>query len=98
MGQVTWRVPDDVLERVRAQATERGRSLNEWLTVVMTAAADPASAGSEGEALRERLTRAGLLETSDRRARRPAADPVASARAAAGRGELASEIVSRHRG
>lgn len=95
---MTWRAPDDVLDRVRAQAASHGRSLNDWVTTVLAAASDPAAAGTQAAALRERLARAGLLEVSSRPVRRPPADQVARARAAAGRGQQASDIVSVQRG
>ena len=99
MTQVTWRAPDDVVARVRQQAAERGRSLNDWLTAVLTAVADPASAGTEAEVLRERLARAGLLEQVEADGVvRPDAELVRAARAAAGSsGPMLSEIVSQLR-
>jgi hypothetical protein len=87
MAQMTWRAPDELLERVRRQAQQRGRSLNDWVTAVLAAASDPATASSEAERLRERLAQAGLLEPetgSDRQ--RPPEAQVAAARVAAGRG------------
>jgi hypothetical protein len=62
MRQVSWRAHDDVVERVRRAARRSDRSLNEYITVVLAAATDPATAGSEVEAIRERLALAGLLE------------------------------------
>ena len=59
---MTWRATEALLERVRRQAAEQGRSLNDWVTVVLDAASDPANAGGQAERLRERLGRAGLLE------------------------------------
>ena len=59
---MTWRATEELLERVRHQAVEQGRSLNDWVTVVLDAASDPANAGGQAERLRERLGRAGLLE------------------------------------
>ena len=59
---MTWRATEELLERVRRQAAEQGRSLNDWVTVVLDAASDPANAGGQAERLRERLGRAGLLE------------------------------------
>ncbi len=100
MTQVTWRAPDDVVARVRQQAAEHGRSLNDWLTTVLTAVADPASAGTEAAVLRERLARAGLLEHVEVHAvTRPDAELVRAARAAAGAsGPMVSDIVLEQRG
>lgn len=87
MAQMTWRAPDALLERVRRQAQQRGRSRNDWVTAVLAAVSDPATASSEAEWLRERLAQAGLLEPetgSDRQ--RPPEAKVAAARIAPGRG------------
>ena len=62
MAQVSWRADDELVERVRQVASWSGRSLNEYLTVVLSAATDPELAGSEADAVRERLALAGLLE------------------------------------
>lgn len=91
---MTWRTSDELLERVRRQAQEHGRSLNEWVTAVLAAASDPASAGDEAHQLRERLARAGVLEDVEQPVIRPAAKRVAAARAAAGRGRSLAGIVS----
>lgn len=98
VAQMTWRVSDELLEQVRRQAQRHGRSLNDWVTTVMRAAADPAHAGDEATQVRERLALAGLLETpSDEVPRRPHADRVASARARAGTGSQLSDIVTDQR-
>lgn len=99
MGQMTWRVDDELLERVRRQAAERGHSLNEWVTVVLAAASDPAYAGDAAQQLRERLRRAGLLDEPPvaPSRRRPDGDRLAAARAAAGRGTALSDVVAQGR-
>lgn len=91
---MTWRTSEELLERVRRQAQEHGRSLNEWVTVVLAAASDPGSAGSEAQQLRERLARAGLLDEVGPPVTRPARARVAAARAAAGRGTSLADVVS----
>ena len=63
MGQITIRADDDLIFRVRSKAKESGRSMNEYIVVVLDAATNPASATTERERLRERLARAGLLVT-----------------------------------
>jgi hypothetical protein len=99
MAQMTWRTTEELLERVRRQAEARGRSLNEWVTTVLAAASDPSYAGDQAQQLRERLTRAGILdEPAGTRARRPDAKRVAQARRAAGQGTPLSDIVSSSRG
>ena len=41
MSQVTWRAPDELVERVRQVAARQGRSLNDYLTRLAEAAVDP---------------------------------------------------------
>jgi hypothetical protein len=84
MGQMTWRANDDLLLRVKDQAKRSGRSLNEWVTEVLSAAADPQHAGTEAERIRERLAAAGLLHVPEpSHVTRPSPEPLARARAAA---------------
>lgn len=99
MAQMTWRTDSELLERVRRQAAERGHSLNEWVTLVLSAASDPAHAGDAAEQLRERLRRAGLLEEPPtvRPRRAPDTERLAQARAAAGRGTALSDLVTQGR-
>jgi hypothetical protein len=94
MTQVTWRAPESLVERVRRAATNQGRSLNEYLTVVLSAATDPELATSEAVRVRERLAAAGLLVPPTRAAARPDPEAVARARASAGRGTPLSEYVT----
>ncbi len=61
MAQITWRVDDHLAAQVKAAAGAANRSVNEFLTVVLSAVTDPDLAGSEAATLRERLQRAGLL-------------------------------------
>jgi len=95
MAQVTWRTPDELLERVRHAASGSGRSVNEWITRVLDAATDPELSGSDADRVRERLARAGLLaEPSSRQVTRPPAEAVDDARRAAGQGTPLSDLVS----
>lgn len=95
---MTWRTSDELLERVRRQAQQRGRSLNDWVTAVLSAASDPALAGDEAQQVRERLAAAGLLDPVEPAARRrPAEGDVVRARAAAGRGTPLSQLVGEGR-
>lgn len=101
MTQVTWRAPDELVERVRRLAAEQGRSMNDLLTAVMAAATDPALAGNEAERVRERLAAAGLLVPAPRQPvprRRPGREEFARARRAAGKGTSLAELVERERG
>ncbi len=98
MKQVTWRAPEELVESLRAVASRRGQSLNEYLTQLAKAVTDPAHAGDEVERLRERLASAGLLSPPARPRRRPDAETVARARQDAGRGTPLSDLVDEGRG
>ena len=98
MAQLTLRVPDELLHRLKAAAAAHGRSLNGWASAVLAAAVDPDLAGDEAERVRERLGRAGLLLPGGSRARRQAERAaVARARAAAGKGRPLAELVAEER-
>ena len=91
---MTWRMSEELLSRVRQQAEQHGRSLNDWVTTVLSAASDPAYAGSEADRLRERLARAGVLDSVPAGpGRRPSRKAVTEARAAAGRGTPLATLV-----
>ena len=99
MTQVTLRLPEDLVARLKLAAQTRGQSLNSWATLVLAAAVDPTLAGDAAEQLRERLAGAGLLASLERRSRsQPEVDRVARARAAAGRGRALSDLVTEDRG
>lgn len=97
MTQVTWRAPDELVERVRQTAMQEGHSLNEYLTRLARAATDPALAGSDLERLRERLAHAGLLAPQGERRRRPAKAAIAAARRRAGHGTPLADLVTESR-
>jgi hypothetical protein len=101
MAQVSWRADDALVERVRRSAAASGRSLNEFVTVVLDVATDPARAGTEAERVRERLRHAGLLELPSsspvsRRARPTRAAVEAASRRAA-KGTSLATLVSEGR-
>lgn len=98
MGQMTIRASDELIERVRRAAEYAGESINEYVTETLAARTDPESAGTKIERIRERLSRAGLLERSGpSHAERPDPDKLARARAAAGQGTPLSDLVSEER-
>jgi hypothetical protein len=99
MAQLTLRIPDPLARELKSAARSRGESLNRFATAVLRAAVDPDFASDEGQALRERLARAGLLLAGERSPRmRPSRAAVAHARRAAGRGRALSRLVSEGRG
>jgi predicted HicB family RNase H-like nuclease len=99
MTQVTLRIPDELLERLKQASREHGRSLNSWASAVLAAAVDPEYADDETQRIRERLARAGLLlDVGKQRRRRADAASAAQARAAAARGRSLSDIVAEGRG
>jgi hypothetical protein len=94
---MTWRLDDELYDRVRHAARAWGWSVNEYVTRVMDAATDPSNAEGEVEQLRERLSRAGLLVASSETRERPDPKAVARARKAAGRGVPLSQLVGEGR-
>jgi hypothetical protein len=97
--QLTLRIPDPLTKELKAAARARGESLNRFATAVLRAAVDPNFAGDAAQALRERLSRAGLLLVPERSARvRPSRRAVGRARIAAGRGKALSKLVAEGRG
>lgn len=98
MSQVTWRAGEELVRRVQLAAKQQGKSMNEYLTQVLDAVTDPDLAGDEASQVRERLRRAGLLWEGGAPRARPAPEAVARARAAAGGGTRASELVDEGRG
>jgi len=99
MPQLTLRIPERLGEELKSAARARGESLNRFATAVLRAAVDPAFAGDEAHALRERLTRAGLLADAEGPPRaRPSRKALARARSVAGRGRALSKLVSEGRG
>jgi predicted transcriptional regulator len=97
MAQVTWRAPDELVDRVRQAAEAQKRSVNEFLTRLAEAATNPDLADDDATRTRERLARAGLLVPPGPPRPRPDPDAVAAARADAGSGTPLSELVSNGR-
>lgn len=98
MAQITWRVADELADRVRAVAAAEHRSVNEYLTLVLRAATDPDFAGDDVARLRERLARAGLLADTGPPRERPDREQFEAARRAAGQGTPLSDLVIEDRG
>jgi predicted transcriptional regulator len=99
MQQFSVRLSDEHGAAVRHLAAARQRSVNQTFEDLVAAATDPSHAGSEVAAIRERLSRAGLVFDLSALpdARAPADNELQRARAAAGRGTSLSELVSEGR-
>jgi hypothetical protein len=98
MGQLNIRADDDLLEEVKRHARIAGLSANRWVVNVLGAAVDPALAGDEAAQIRERLARAGLLESpAEPAGLRPGAERLAEAGGRAARGTPLAQIVSEGR-
>ncbi|MEO7196239.1 MAG: transcriptional regulator [Pseudonocardiaceae bacterium] len=93
MAQVTWRASDELLDRVRRAADQRGSSINEFVTRVLDAATDPELTDDESLRVRERLAAAGLLAPVGPPRPRPAEYDLAGARHRAGQGHQLSDLV-----
>ncbi len=96
---LTLRIDESLAHRLKSVAAARGTSVNAFATSVLAAAVDPGGlAGDEQGRLRERLSRAGLLERSIPSERvGPTDREFEGARAAAGRGTMISDLVSEGR-
>ena len=99
MAQLTIRVSEELVAQLKGASAASGRSLNGWVTAVLSAAVDPETATDEANRVRERLARAGILAIDFGPPRpRPDPDAVARARKMAGRGRPLSDLVSEGRG
>jgi predicted transcriptional regulator len=100
MEQFSVRLNDEHGRAVRRLAAARGRSINQTFEDLVAAATDPALAGDELAALRERLSRAGLVfdVSALPSVVAPTDDELQRARSAAGRGTPLSDLVSEGRG
>ena len=97
MAQVTWRAPEELVERVRRAARQRGDSINEFVTRVLDAATDPELTDDESLRIRERLAAAGLLAPIGPPRPRPAEDDLARARRRVGQGHPLADLVREDR-
>ena len=97
MGQVTWRAPDALVERVQHLAAAEGTSMNEFLNRVLTLATDSNENDPAAVRLRNRLRASGMLAQSGVATDPPSSDVLDRARAAAGQGVPLSEVVSNMR-
>lgn len=91
---MTWRASDELIEQVKSVAAQQGRSMNDYLTRVLSAAVDPDFAADEAERTRERLRRAGVLAPIGELRSRPDPTAVAAARRQASSGTTLAELVA----
>ena len=94
MAQITVRLDEELAQQVKTHAAGTGRSVNNWLVALMSAATDPELEDDDLARTRARLERAGLLYVPERTpTARPSAQRLAQARRAAGAGkELAAFV------
>lgn len=98
MARLTIRADDDLVERVRQAAAEKGLSVNAYVSHVLDMATNPEYATSSFERVSERLRAADLLAERSAQGETPLRpESVAAARKAAGRGTMLSEIVAADR-
>lgn len=97
MAQLSLRIEDALARRLKDVAADHGRSVNAYVSSVLSAAVDPELAGDEAQRVRERLARAGLLGEPGAVVARPPEDAIAAARQRAGRGRPVSDVVSEGR-
>lgn len=98
MQQLTLRVQSELADRLKQVAGSRGQSVNSYVQDVLSAAVDPELAGDAAERVRERLARAGLLETDLEPSRpHPLPERLEKARTAAGRGAKLSDLIEEGR-
>ena len=99
MGQVSWRVDDELLQRVRHSAEAAGMSVNGYISRVLSLATSEDEESSEAQRMRQRLRVAGVLASDDRPGvRRVGDDELARLRRLAGHGTPLSDIVISDRG
>lgn len=99
MGQVSWRVDDELLERVRHSAAAAGMSVNKYISRVLSLATSEDDESSEAQRMRQRLRAAGVLASDDRPgARRVDDEELIRLRRLAGQGTPLSDTVITDRG
>lgn len=99
MKQVTLRLDEALVTRVKAAASARGESVNAFAESVLSAAVDPETAHSPIQRMRERLARAGILaEFEPYTGPVPTQEELDEAGREAGKGKPVSEILLEQRG
>jgi hypothetical protein len=95
MAQMTVRMSEELLERLRSAALERSLSMNAYVEAILDAATNPELSSSEADRVRTRLRLAGLLEDAAEPApgHRPPHDAVQQARRSATKGGGLSDVL-----
>lgn len=99
MGQVSWRVDDELLQRVRHSAAAADLSVNKYISRVLSLATSEDDESSEAQRMRQRLRAAGVLASGDRPGTRRVNDEeFVRLRRLAGHGTPLSDVVIADRG
>lgn len=94
MAQITIRASEILAARVRLAAAAAGRSMNEYVLLVLDAATDANLAGSDAERIRQRLAQAGLLaQPPVDQSERPSDEQLVDAGRRAASGRSLSDLV-----
>ena len=94
MGQVSWRVDEELLDAVRRAAGAAGLSVNRYITETLRIATSEDEGASDIERMRHRLRVAGLLASEPRPRRlNLTEEEVKAMRAEASQGTSLTEIV-----
>ena len=97
MHQLTLRIPTELAHQLKQAATEQNRSVNSYASAILSAAVDPELADDENARVRERLARAGVLESWPAGPEPPDPERLERARRRAGTGRPLSDLVSEGR-
>ena len=100
MGQVGWRMDDELLQRVRNSAEAAGMSVNRYITRALSLIISEDDQSTQAQRMRQRARAAGILSSDDLPGPSLVVDDdeeFTRLRMLAGRGKPVSEIVLEER-